>query len=359
MVAVWGTAFTRRFLDYALPTQLAEGNLPALSNLAGSVYTIATTASDEATIRADAGFARLAALVPCQFLSIDDVDRAEPYTAMTEAHRRCLQRLHPAHAAVILPPDALWSDGSFAALERLVAAGKRLVLIAGLRTRAETLEPVLAAWRAAQPGPGLTLSGRELVTLALAHLHAVSEALCWDEPRFTRWPSHLYWRVGEAGLLACAYHQHPFLVLPPPAAGPPTTTVDGEYLETLGLAAEQCHVVSDSDEVCQIEVSDRHQASGLDRLRPARLWRVAAWLRVHACPLHMRCSETLIRMHNGQSADWAQAVARAAAIRRALAWRRGLLVRLNPLFRLVSWLRVRGGAIKRRLLGQPIPPRRP
>jgi hypothetical protein len=64
---VWGETYTRCFVDVALPTLLAGGNLPALQEIPQSLYRIFTRESDRATITESPAFAALSRLITVKF----------------------------------------------------------------------------------------------------------------------------------------------------------------------------------------------------------------------------------------------------------------------------------------------------
>src|SRR5688572_8656269 len=113
ITVVWGRAFLKMYLDLCLPNQLTSGNLLFFQDKPGSAtYKILTTSQDLEVLRAAPIVSRLAEVLPVEFRLIDDVDRSEPYSALTECHNRAIREADQAGAAMVfLTPDSLWSNG--------------------------------------------------------------------------------------------------------------------------------------------------------------------------------------------------------------------------------------------------------
>src|SRR5271163_494251 len=67
---VWGETFSRCFVEVALPSWLADGNLPVLREVPGSLCHIFTRPIDQAMIESTPAFARLRQTIPVKFSHI-------------------------------------------------------------------------------------------------------------------------------------------------------------------------------------------------------------------------------------------------------------------------------------------------
>src|SRR5205814_806955 len=74
---------------------------------------------------------------------------------------------------------------------------------------------------------------------------------------------HFYWRVGDHGLLVRGFHIHPILVWPREADAAIRNTLDDEYVSRACPNRMDWHTVTDSDEMCVIEFSDRNHKLGM------------------------------------------------------------------------------------------------
>lgn len=292
ITAVWGDAFTRRFVDAVMPTHASAGNLEALSDRPGDIYRIFTTADDAATIRASAIFRHIAKLVDTR---VEDVEPwlaqgLDKYGVIGGVHQWALEEaVRGRAAAVFLAPDAVFADGAFARLRDLTLRGVRKVMVAGLRAQAE---PWLAAVRGTQPqtpGQPWAVPSRLAIASAIRHPHPLTQALRWDAPRMHASPSHLYFSDPEAeepaGWICRAFHLHPMLVWPREIHGVLRTTVDGDLDRVAPLHPDETHIVTDSDELAAVELSDG-AALEVDPTLPrdGRSARVAQWANTSAQP---------------------------------------------------------------------------
>src|SRR3984957_574920 len=71
LLPIWGYAYVKKFLEVALPTWLADGNLPAVSRMAPTEFVFLTSREDEIYIRAHPGFKRLSAICETKVHFVD------------------------------------------------------------------------------------------------------------------------------------------------------------------------------------------------------------------------------------------------------------------------------------------------
>jgi hypothetical protein len=260
IVPVWGERFVARFVQYGLPTQLAPGNLPVLP-LDRCEYHLFTTSADAEAMRSAPAHLRLAALMPTRFEIIDDLYRGHAYAAMTECHNRGLALGRGQDCVfVFLSPDSLWADGSFRAMRKQIEEGKRAVLMAGPRVVAETVLPIVGA-RVSAVESSIRLTGRELATLLMQHMHHSTRAYLW-EGGGSRGAGHYCWSVGTEGMLIRATHLHPVAIRPVDRNMRLITNLDGDFVGRCCPDVSQIHVVTDSDEMCTLEFSNAGYLEG-------------------------------------------------------------------------------------------------
>ena len=193
----WGDGHTGLYLDVSLPSQLSRpGNLQVFRGRAGTLYKIYTTKSDAQRIRQSPAYLRLCELVPTQLIEIK-IDRHAPnHEALTACQKKAIIDAEQVGAAVVfLAPDTVLADGGCASLLRLATEGKRAVMVAGVRLNKETFVPAFLYECRPQRETEVTISPRDLVALAVEHLHPISKSLLW--PPRSIWPSHLYWLVDQ------------------------------------------------------------------------------------------------------------------------------------------------------------------
>jgi hypothetical protein len=315
IVIVWGQAYIERYLRLVLPSHMAPRNLAAFPERADSVYEIHTRPEDVHWFHASPVFRKLQELMPvrlvvAQTAQAEAGDRYEKLIAFTR--RAVLEAREAGALLVFLPPDQLCSDGTFPGISRWAHAGKKAIVMPGLRMVQESAEPVLAdRW----PPEGAGVRGyppRDLVRIALDHLHPLAASFFTDSPAFlNRWPSHLYWKVPGEGFLCRACHLHPLMVDPRGTDSLGEGTVDGAFLEELCPSPGDVHVVEDSDEMVAVELSRRDQFGAVPpgHANPSM---IARFVDAHATRLHESFLAHPIRIHHQDLSPAWQPVERLA-----------------------------------------------
>jgi hypothetical protein len=253
-VPVWGLEYVDRFIETGLPSQLAPGNLPSLP-AQQCLYQIFTRTNDLPRLQGAKSFQRLQSLVTVVVTVIDEMDLSQPYNAMTACYEQGIRAGRGVDTAfVFLTPDSIWSDGTFATMDRLQRAGKRAVVVTGLRMREELAVDALRCRYFRRDDQSLAVPPRDLVAHCLDNLHPLSVAhLCEEDGNHSL--GHYYYRVGATGLLARCVHIHPLMVRPVVADQPMETTLDHEYVRRSCPDFNDVHVVTDSDELFCVEFS--------------------------------------------------------------------------------------------------------
>ena len=352
VTAVWGDEFVTLFLDFCIPNQLSPGNLAALPP--GSRYRIFTTASDARRLKSSSRLDEVRQLLPVDIVELD-LAEADAYTKrpsnthkrMIACHRRAAADAAGEERALIyLAPDFVLGEGTIAGLVRIHSAGSRAVLTANLRLmRAEFVGAHTALGTRA-------LAPRELVRLAMRHLHPWTRSLVADAASTSDNPTSVYWPVlsGEAieGLLVRTFYLHPMLVDPVVRTAMPGGPIDSHYVRDCCPNVADCHVVDDSDELIVFELSPTarlisNERSGLG-VSPLRLAGVAALCNGH----QLSHWQSAIRLHSGDfDQRWTAAARDSSALARRVERYRPFGSLVVTAFSLLKWSRQRRAAYGR------------
>jgi hypothetical protein len=315
IIPVWGAAYTRFFLEIGLPSLLAPGNLPALSRADGHLMHIFTTAADRDTIVSSSAWTLTQSLLDCRIdvMGRDLVVVGQPHLTMSNCHREAIAYADTRAAAMMFyNPDIVLADGGMAALVRLLERGKRAIQVVGLRLLKEEVVPLLMERHVAHDGTAIVVSPRELMALAMRHLHPISKMHLYDESGLDLMPQEVFWRAGEEGLVARCFHIHPILVYPRVPNAPFTTTVDDDYLRAACPDADDEYVIADSDEFCLCELSAMQRGvTGLPRTMTDL--DIARWAWTNARPHHFEhfCRRIILHAGRNNEAEWQAAAARS------------------------------------------------
>jgi len=263
-VTLWGKKFVDKYLTYSLTSQLAPGNLPALAADADIYYHIYTDRESEPYFHP--------AIVPLQNLAevsfhyYDEIDyrdanklsdimeNSDPGTikhnvqGVTAQHFLAQMTQHSDAAAILLDSDFIISDGTFVRLHELRLQGKRAVSTLLLRLTDEGAGPLLKS------DLHRYLNPRQLVGLALQHMHPAARSFFVDAENFTTYPHQLFWRVDQQVFVAHCLFPHPLMVIPDAGAIKFLSTMDYDYVLRAVSDDEAIHLCRSSDEmvVCKI-----------------------------------------------------------------------------------------------------------
>jgi hypothetical protein len=311
---VWGAAYTETFLKTCLPSSLSAGNLGFIGAHSKSTYRIYTTYDNAETIMKSPACKRLANLMTVEVMRFDGTPTEDTpsanisckkYNEMSQCHEHFIKTAgNDGTAMVFLSPDLFWADGSLRRLFEIAQSGKRLVMMSALRLAKESFLASLDRlhMKGCAPQP---IGKRDLVSLAMNHLHPETRSLIWDSATSNTWPSLLLWETPQEGLMLRAFHLHPLMVRPVRSDVLPAGTIDDDYIARACPDQADEYVVQDSDDMVAFELSS--QSARAEFVAPARQnpANVAQWARAHANPKHQKFVQNRIHLHSTEiSAAW-------------------------------------------------------
>jgi len=252
---VWGDKYLRIFLDWALPTLVAPGNLISGPFSRDSAILFYTTQADRQVLEADPAVQRLGADWQLQW-NIFEPPTSLPHRFykhdLLSACYSDAALLARAHGAAWMPltADNLYSAGAFSLLAKQTQDSD-IALIAGLRLDVSATQSALFQQR---KDGNLALSSAELLRLVQAFPHPHFLASFIDAERFTVWSSHVYTRQNAHQFVAHCYHLHPVLIRQPqpfgpvpPGSSPHMNNLDGHYLQQYFEAGARFQIIDHSD----------------------------------------------------------------------------------------------------------------
>jgi hypothetical protein len=314
---VWGAAYTRCFLDIGLPSLLSPGNLPGLAARPLNLIHLFTTAADLDVIERSPVWALAKQIVECRIevIGANAVNIANPHETMSLCHRKAIEQADSVGAAMMFyNPDVVIADGGMRELVRLMAAGKRAIQVVGLRLQKEEIVPLLLRDHLGPDGTTLVISSRELMALAMRHLHPLMKMHIDGVDDCDLMPQQVLWHAGSNGLVARCFHIHPMLVYPRVRKAPFSTTIDDDYLRTACPDPSDEYVVTDSDEFCVCELSSMQRSLTALQRQPDYK-DIAEWAWNSARPHHLEHFSRRIILHAGSTdgPEWAAALNRSDA----------------------------------------------
>ncbi len=294
---VWGEGHTKLFLEVGLPSLLARGNIPRLAEVSRVNYLIYTKKSDFTAIKNASIFKDLERIIDVSIHVFEDI-YPNPHSAMSECHKQGFSYAVKNNGyAVFIPPDCIWSHSSLAAMYNIVNRGYKIIHMSGLRLVRESFCAEL------KPSPStLCLSSRELVTIALRHLHPITLSHFFNEYTGGLMPANLFWGVEQNNILARCFHLHPLMVYGTKRKCDFKSTIDDDLGLVFDAAEHDEYVVTDSDELIAFEISSlSHQV--LAAYRKGNIDDIVSWAKVCTNIKHRDLIKNPIYIHSDDIVD--------------------------------------------------------
>lgn len=256
-VVFWGAVHRQYFLDLLVASLLSPNNLPSLNPARKSKFLIVTTRADWDALQSELLFREMRGyLEPLWFEMPFPQEGENKMLVMSKGHKQVARRAFADRAyGIFVTPDLVLSDGSVAAMERLAEKGKKVMLSVAIRFAQETLLEEMQRLNYWKPGNPLVLPARDLMRMALKHLHTETLRYEFDTSYFAESPISVYWRVpGGDGIIIYSFSWAPLLVdygaiERHDASTFDNWTLDGDYIHRNFPDPEDVYVVTDSDEL--------------------------------------------------------------------------------------------------------------
>ena len=256
-VVFWGAEHRAYFTDLLVASLLSPNNIPALKKERRSKFLIVTTLQDWRALQDHVLFRRLCLYVEPIFFEMPFPQKGDlKMLVMSKGHKQVSMKAYEDQAyGVYVTPDLVLSDGSVSAMERLAEEGKKVVLCVAIRFQQETILPELEQKGFLAPGCPLSMSSRELMDVALKHLHSETLRYEFEAPYFADSPISVYWwTVPGQRMIIHSFSWAPLVVDYGALKHHDTQTfenwtLDGDYIHRNFPNPGDVYVVTDSDEI--------------------------------------------------------------------------------------------------------------
>lgn len=291
----WGDWHTGVFLDVNLPSLLAERNLPAFAKQHDVRYRIFTSAYNKEVIKSHPAYKRAAEVVPFEFIECPLENVANPIGMHHALWRRSIEDARDAKRYILfVPPDVIWSQNGFENIANRFSEGKKAVFMTYLRVLSETCVPAVQSAYGTDVSPVMDIPSRELVDMAIEHMHPLSLAYVRDSNNFPIHPEFILWPVAGEGYMMRVLVREMF------AYDPSLVDLNRSALPAHKLKPEEVHFITDSDELFALSLAPLRKDLEWF-IRPQRLdpLRLASWWLVYDSPANDLSSDQYFRVHRG------------------------------------------------------------
>jgi|SoiMethySBSTD1v2_1073268.scaffolds.fasta_scaffold242288_3 hypothetical protein len=271
-VPVWGERYVKTFLEICLPAQLSPANIPALHKKKYNLYKIYTTNKDYERIEASPAFRALQRIisVSTEFIEMPNRGTAdEKYKVKSDCYRNALlSATHNRAALLALNADIVLANGFVRSVVDLLSQGKRVIEVPGPRGLQEPIARALSARFRGSDGVAISIEPVDLSDLWVKNLHP-QLAMHFVEGRKGDpfHPSHLYWPVGDEGVIIRGFHLYPIVVYPRDSSAVFKGTIDDDLVSSLKVARHERYLAQDSRRLfcCELSPPDIHVGRMADR----------------------------------------------------------------------------------------------
>jgi len=266
----WGSAYVRKVMNLTLPALLAPGNIPALIEHADFEIALVTEEAFFDEIRATTSFKFAESLCTVRFIALDDILTGVPGDygpVLTYAMFRGFADLGTAmvdYYLLFFCADFILADSSLRSLLPLLQKGYRCIHSPSLRVKREDVMPILESRVNAETGV-LSMTSREMVSLALEYKHITVKARTVNQQLFHQWRmDQYYWQIDDKTMVG---YQWPVAIA---ALRPERVVTEPVLMFDYGFVPEVCpsgdfYFISDSDNFLILE--PQHQGAGEDMIR--------------------------------------------------------------------------------------------
>lgn len=308
---VWGRSHVELFLNVCLPSLLTPKNL-GNSTHHNSRYLIFTDRESISEIESHPVLKKLKTFIHVELREIDREQNLSNHELMSKVHKIALiEGYKLALGTVFIPPDTVWSHSSIQNMTTIIREKKvHSIHISGMRLLKETFYPEVLQFCKKNI---LSLASRDLVRLALKHLHPINDTHFFEEKKSTKLlPANLIWKVENVGLLAHCFHLHPLYISPDRRNLFFQSTIDDDLC---AANQENFYVVQDSDEILTFEISPAtHLIVGSKE--KGSIEGIVQWYFFGANQFHLKLLNFPIRLHSDdlRHPAWKKVEARSSII---------------------------------------------
>jgi hypothetical protein len=254
VTVVWGDWHINQFLRLNLPTLMANGNFPNLSNAFQIEYLIYTKKEDLYKLTKSKLIEQLSSIANVKYIFLEDSSLSDPIRVHHTCWNLAIKQAGDENAYILLmPPDVAWSKNSFTYVASQLQSGKTAIFMTYLRVEDKSFMREFSRFSHALNPDSVELSGNELVEIALKCLHPLMAAYLRNSNFFPRHPEMMLWAVSGEGLLCRLLARELFIF------NPKQFSLNSSNLVASVDSIDKLVVAKDSDELFAVSLATLNQ----------------------------------------------------------------------------------------------------
>jgi Fasciclin domain len=296
LTAVWGPWHTHVFAELALPSLLAQRNLPKFVSEVESTYLIHTRAHDAEIIGASCGFRSLGKIMDVKLVTHPEKTFGDPVATHTKIWLNGVKRAQRRNAFIAaLPADMIWADGAYESVMMELKRGKKAIYAMFVRVTSETfIEAYEKSVRHDATAGSASITPRALVTLMQRHIHPLHAAYLRDGDHFPFHSEYILWPVGAEGFVMRSlattilmFHAVEY-------------SVNSQFSLARNDRPEEVAFMTDTDTICGVSLTPiLKDMDWYLHPRRADLDEIGSWWIDFDGPAHLDLARQYFRFHEG------------------------------------------------------------
>jgi len=198
VTSVWGEKFVKSFLEMTLPNLLSSNNLPAMSKIGQVRYRIFTNSAGREQIECHPLYDQIEKFGIIEILVPFGSREIGVQWHVNWFHRAAAEAKLADACVVFVPPDTLWSDGSFKIIATQLERGVVGIACPFIQVNYDSLLPALNEFITDNT---LEVGIQQMVGLALKHIHPL-QILGMPESPHTRPAIEMHWPVDRSKMIS-------------------------------------------------------------------------------------------------------------------------------------------------------------
>lgn len=301
LLGLWGRNYIDLFFQYSLPSLLAEGNIPQLSQNFSLSFTFLTKQSDVKHFEDSKSIHVLKEYCTVDYENIDDLICDGSYsTTLTLAYDRGM-KVHGYEMLntyfIFLTSDYIMADGSLMGLAKYISQGYSGICTGNYQVKANSFRKYLNK-KFNSEKTVLCVSKREMVQESFKHLHSWSLSSLIDQNLVCNYKANRFFSfINEQVLVGRFYLLHMLCIKPETLDYKIGSSCDYSFIPSM-CPSGNVVIINDSDDYFVLEMQDEQNEDGYKIYQAVNKNKMAISLSGWVTDVHKNNSQYPIYFHS-------------------------------------------------------------